>query len=88
MKTKRFYRQPKTVEAVQFDGTNQAAAEIQAWTRGQVACLKLAPGYRNLARSQQTVALIGDWIVYDGADGFYPVSEEFFRSNFSEVFED
>lgn len=89
--TKRFRKKPDTteVEAVQWDGSEESAREIEAWSEGAMFLRDDDPDYAavlayDTMRGQPRCAYVGHWIVrgHQFEDEYSSLSSDEFEANY------
>jgi hypothetical protein len=85
---KRYRKQPLVVEAMQWDGSQKGADQINEWANSVI----LTPGEADwpdrmlwVAANQAFVPITpNEWVIKDSA-GFYPCQPDIFKDTYEEV---
>jgi hypothetical protein len=79
MKPARFRKKPVVIEALQFDGTNQA--EVASWSGGAVSGDRAGTCIIETLEGRM-LANVGDWIIKGVQGEFYPCRKDIFEQTY------
>jgi hypothetical protein len=83
---KLYRRKPAPIEAMQWDGTDGAAGEIEKWSDGRVCLAQVEGGLviREWDGSEKR-AFAGDWVIKGSRGDFYSYTNDVFEALYEVV---